>query len=189
MDRSLTSTSKSTPFSINDILTKNNTTIFRRSNSSGHLSPIDTKFSASQQYDGEQSDEPASDLSQHLSHSMRFVKYSPHHGYEHDNSMIEYQSQLQRTSQHYSCNNNNNSVSNNNGKNGISASELKAKRNGHLDKSVKPLRFYNFPLMLEQPMDMRRCVDEGDDEDDDSGERTRRNICSLFVVVCDSHGN
>lgn len=40
MDKSMTATAKSTPFSINDILTKNNTSIFRRCISSGNLSPI-----------------------------------------------------------------------------------------------------------------------------------------------------
>lgn len=91
MDRSLTSSLKSTPFSINDILTKNNTTIFRRCSSSGHLSPID---------------EPSDELPQHLADSMRFFKYSSH-SYEHDGNID--QSLLRHSTQNYLFNNNKNS--------------------------------------------------------------------------------
>lgn len=161
MDRSLTSTSKSTPFSINDILTKNNTTIFRRSNSTEHLSPINQKQAIDSQFDRDQMDESSDDLSKHLSNSMRFFKYMPP---DHDSALIEAQSSSRAAPQSYLCNNNSLNNNNNNQKNFISANEVKLKRNGHSDKSIKSLRFYNFPVMLERPIDMRRCA-----VDDDSG--------------------
>lgn len=141
MERGLTSTLKSTPFSINDILTKNNTTIFRRCGSSGQLSPIDRKS----MHDSE-CDEPSDELSQHLANSMRFFKYSAH-GYESHDSNIE-QSSMRHSAQQYLFNNNNHSDK---------MHDLKSKR------SAK--KYYNFPLMFERPLDMRRCADG-----DDSGE-------------------
>lgn len=151
MDRSLTSP-KTTPFSINDILTKNNTTILRR-NSSGHLSPIEKKI---HEKDCDQMTEPTDDLSLHLSNSMHFLKYSPRH-YE-NNSNIDQSMAMRRSSQNHLSNNNNNKMHN--------ANEVRNKRHSNSDKTLKPLRFYNFPLMLERPLDMRRCAD-----DDDSGEK------------------
>lgn len=144
MDQSLTSP-KSTPFSINDILTKNNTTILRR-NSSGHLSPVDKKFV--HEKDCAKMQEPSDDLPLQLTNSMHFHKYSPQR-YENDSNM-------DRTP-NYLCNNNINKIHN--------ATEVRNERN--VEKTMKkPLRFYNFPLMLERPLDMRLCADE-----DDSGEK------------------
>lgn len=151
MDRSLTSTLKSTPFSINDILTKNNTTIFRRCGSSGHLSPIDRKSMQESECD-----EPSDELSQHLANSMRFFKYSPHN-YEHDGNID--QSSMRHSAQNYLFNNNNNS-----GK-AHSVNDVKSKRNSSAEKTSKSIKYYNFPLMFERPLDMRRCADG-----DDSGE-------------------
>lgn len=175
MDRSLTSP-KTTPFSINDILTKNNTTILRR-NSSGHLSPINKK-SINEKCSDHLNHEPTDDLSFHLSDSMHFLKYSPSQQqlqqFENvtniDQSIVLRRS-TSTTASNYLCNNNNNKVHNSN--------DVKQKRNTHgnrdghghgnaTDKTMKPLRFYNFPLMLERPLDMRRCAD-----DDDSGKTIR----------------
>lgn len=178
MERSLTSTLKSTPFSINDILTKNNTTLFRRCSSSGHLSPIDRKSNTNDSECDEPSDET---LSQHLANSMRFLKYS---GYDqHHDTNID-QSTLVRhsASQQYLFNNNNNnnhhhSNNNNNTNNNSHGGEkfhnintLKHKRSmSHGEKtSAKPIKYYNFPLMFERPLDMRRCADG---TGDDSGEK------------------
>lgn len=150
MDRSLTSTLKSTPFSINDILTKNNTTIFRRCSSSGHLSPIDRKS-----LHESECDEPSDELSQHLANSMRFFKYSSHN-YEHDGNID--QSPLRHSAKNYLFNNNNNS--------GKGHSEVKSKRGLGSEKTSKSIKYYNFPLaMYERPLDMRRCADG-----DESGE-------------------
>lgn len=156
MDRSLTSTLKSTPFSINDILTKNNTTLFRRCGSSGHLSPVDRK-SANES----ECDEPSDELSQHLVDSMRFFKYSPHN-YEHDGNID--QSHLRRSAQNNLFNNNNN----NSGK-VFSANDMRQKRGSSSEKTSKSVKYYNFPLMFERPIDMRRCADG-----DDSGENRKQ---------------
>lgn len=164
MESSLTSSSssssKTTPFSINDILTKNNTTIFRRCSSSSNLSSLERKMHNENHRDCDQIIEPTDDLSHHLTNSMRFLKYSSHN-YGH-NSNID---QLHGTSQNFLCNNNHSTLNNNNhhGKN-HSGNEVKPKRNINLDKAIKPIRFYNFPLMMERPLDMRRC-----NNDDDSG--------------------
>lgn len=149
MDQSLTSP-KSTPFSINDILTKNNTTILRR-NSSGHLSPIDKKFV--HEKNCEQMQEPSDDSPLQLTNSMHFNKYSPQL-YENDSNIDQSFHLNRRSSPNYLCNNNNNKIHN--------ATEVRNERK----KTMKPLRFYNFPLMLERPLDMRLCADE-----DDSGEK------------------
>lgn len=152
MDQSLTSP-KTTPFSINDILTKNNTTILRR-NSSGHLSPIDKKFV--HERDCEQMQEPSDDSPQlQLKKSMHFLKYSPQR-YENDCNIDQPFNLDHRSSPNYLCNNNNNKIHN--------ATEVRNERN--VEKKLKPLRFYNFPLMLERPLDMRLCADE-----EDSGEK------------------
>lgn len=156
MDRSLTSTLKSTPFSINDILTKNNTTIFRRCSSSGQLSPIDRKSMHESECD-----EPSDELPQHLANSMRFFKYSAHN-YEHDGNIDQ---SLRHSSQNYLFNNNNNN--NNNGNSGKSHSDMKSKRDSGSEKTSKSIKYYNFPLMFERPLDMRRCADG-----DDSGEKS-----------------
>lgn len=156
MERSLTSTLKSTPFSINDILTKNNTTIYRRCSSSGHLSPIDRKS-----MQGSECDEPSDELSQHLANSMRFFKYSAHN-FEHDTNID--QSSMRHTAQHYLFNNNNHSEKMH------STNGVKHKRGSSEEKSTKSIKYYNFPLMFERPLDMRRCNDV-----DDSGKNP---ICS-----------
>lgn len=155
MERSLTSTLKSTPFSINDILTKNNTTIFRRCSSSGHLSPIDRKS-----VPDSECDEPSDELSQHLANSMRFFKYSSHN-YEHEGNLSK--SPLRHSSQNYLFNNNNN---NNHSGKVVSASDAKHRRGSSVEKTSKSIKYYNFPLMFERPLDMRRCA-----EGDDSGEK------------------
>lgn len=149
MDQSLTSP-KSTPFSINDILTKNNTTILRR-NSSGHLSPIDKK--TVHEKDCEQMQEPSDDSPLQLTNSMHFLKYLPQR-YENDSNIDQsFHLNHQRSSPNYLCNNNNNNKIHN-------ATEVRNERNA--GKTIKPLRFYNFPLMLERPLDMRLCADEDD---------------------------
>lgn len=153
MERSLTSTLKSTPFSINDILTKNNTTIFRRCGSSGHLSPIDRKS-----MQGSECDEPSDELSQHLANSMRFFKYTTHN-YEHDANIDP--SLMRHSAQNYLFNNNNHSDKM------LSANEMKHKRGSSEEKPPKSIKYYNFPLMFERPLDMRRCADG-----DDSGENS-----------------
>lgn len=167
MERSLTSTLKTTPFSINDILTKNNTTLFRRCSSSGHLSPIDRKSNTNDSECDEPSDET---LSQHLANSMRFFKYS---GYDHHHDTNIDQSSMARhsASQQYLFNNNNNNnnshSNNNNSSHNINA--MKHKRSmSHGEKTAKPIKYYNFPLMFERPLDMRRCADG---TGDDSGEK------------------
>lgn len=152
MDQSLTSP-KSTPFSINDILTKNNTTILRR-NSCGHLSPVDKTFV--HEKDCAKMQQPSDDLPLQLTNSMHFHKYSPQR-YENDSNMDQSFHLNHRSSPNYLCNNNINKMHN--------ATEVRNERNA--EKTMKkPLRFYNFPLMLERPLDMRLCADE-----DDSGEK------------------
>ncbi|XP_031617648.1 homeobox protein bagpipe [Contarinia nasturtii] len=152
MDRGLTSSLKSTPFSINDILTKNNTTIFRRCDSSGHLSPIEGKSMHESECD-----EPSDELSQHLANSMRFFKYSPPN-YEHDGNID--QSPLRHSAHSYLFNNNNSQKVH-------SANDVRHKRGSTSEKPPKSIKYYNFPLMFERPIDMRRCAD-GDDSDCDS---------------------
>lgn len=170
MDRSLTST-KSTPFSINDILTKNNTTIFRRCGSSGHLSPIDRKS-----VHESECDEPSDELSHHLANSMSFFKYSTHN-YEHDSNIDQ---SLRHPNQNYLFNNNNN-----NGK-VLSANDMKNKRITSMEKTGKSIKYYDFPLMFERPLDMRRCADG-----DDSGESQFLFIFLFFFIIiikrCQAH--
>lgn len=164
MERSLTSTLKTTPFSINDILTKNNTTIFRRCSSSGHLSPIDRKSAH-----GSECDEPSDELSQHLANSMRFFKYSPHN-YEHDPNID--QSSMRHSAQNYLFNNNNHSEKM------LSANDMKHKRGTSAEKTPKSMKYYNFPLMFERPLDMRRCADG-----DDSGENPFIFHCFVGILI------
>lgn len=168
MDRSLTSTLKSTPFSINDILTKNNTTIFRRCGSSGHLSPIDRKS-----VHESECDEPSDGLSQHLANSMSFFKYSTHN-YEHDGNIDQ---SMRHPSQHYLFNNNNN----NSGK-VLCSNDMKNKRNTSTEKTTKSIKYYDFPLMFERPLDMRRCADG-----DDSGENQISFSQYFFFVQSKAH--
>lgn len=166
MERSLTSTLKSTPFSINDILTKNNTTIYRRCSSSGHLSPIDRKS-----MHGSECDEPSDELSQHLANSMRFLQYSTHN-YELDTNID--QSSMRHSAQHYLFDNNN---TKNHSEKMHSANEMKHKRDSSMDETNKSIKYYNFPLMFERPLDMRRCTDV-----DDSGEKQFFNGFSNVLV-------
>lgn len=175
MERSLTSTLKSTPFSINDILTKNNTTLFRRCSSSGHLSPIDRKSTTNDS----ECDDPSDELSQHLANSMRFLKYS---GYEqqqqhhHHSTNIDQSNIIRHSAQQYLFHNNNNHNNNNNNNHGEkfhSMNNMKHKRTSHGEKTAKPIKYYNFPLMFERPLDMRRCADG---TGDDSGEENKIHV-------------
>lgn len=168
MDRGLTSSLKSTPFSINDILTKNNTTIFRRCGSSGHLSPIEGKS-----VHESECDEPSDELSQHLANSMRFFKYSSPN-YEHDGNID--QSTLRHTAHSYLFNNNNSGKVH-------SANDVKHKRVSTAEKLPKSIKYYNFPLMFERPLDMRRCADG-----DDSGEKKLLKI-HTYKKINKTHDN
>lgn len=164
MDRSSTSTLKSTPFSINDILTKNNTTIFRRCSSSGHLSPIDRKSSHEIE-----SDEPSDELSQHLANSMRFLKYSSHN-YDQETNIDE--SPMRHSVNVFFNNNNNN---NDNSGKMLSVNDVKNKRGSSVERAANSMKYYKFPLMFERPLDMRRCTDG-----DDSGEANKNTYFSMF---------
>lgn len=73
MDKSVTTNTKTmstTPFSINDILTKNNTTLFRRRISSGDLSPISQTHENDIDTDDMQNDDFSSKLTK-----MKFFKH------------------------------------------------------------------------------------------------------------------
>lgn len=156
MERGLTAALKSTPFSINDILTKNNTTLFRRCSSSGHLTPIDRRSNTNDS----ECDEPSDELSHHLTNSMRFLKYS---GYEQHDTNIDQSSIMRHSAQQYLLNNNNNN-NNNHGEKFHHTNNMKHKRISHGDKTAKSMKYYNFPLMFERPLDMRRCADGAGDD-------------------------
>lgn len=110
---------------------------------------------------------------------MRFLKYS---GYEqHDTNNIDQSTVMRHSAQQFLLNNNNNNSNNNNnhGEKFHNASNVKHKRISHSEKVAKPIKYYNFPLMFERPLDMRRCADGAGD---DSGEsRTTHVLTPLFV--------
>lgn len=157
MDSSLTS-AKSTPFSINDILTKTNSAIFRRSSSSDSNAPMPRK-SCSENRDCDHVDEATDELSQHLANQMRLFKYSAAPNYGHN--------QLNSGANDFLYNNNHSSVNNNHGaqKSAHGNDTSSGRHTGDTEKTIKAMRFYNFPLVMEHPLDMRRC-----NNDDDSGE-------------------
>lgn len=157
MDIKSLASSKSTPFSINDILTKNNTEIFRRCGSSDSISALPRK-SCSENRDCDHMDEATDELSHHLANQMRFFKYSAAH-YSHNIGL----DQFNTTNDEFPYNNNSSTVNNNHGKMAF-ANDVNARQGASADKSIKSMRFYNFPLVMERPLDMRRC-----NNDDESG--------------------
>lgn len=228
MDKNQTSTAKSTPFSINDILTKNNTSIFRRRFSTEDLSPISHKSGIDHEFD--HCDEPSDDLSKSLAKSMSFFKYphdylgsnfnGMHLNYaEHvdersdkskrrsdsdspqaaeqsdenkscvddDGAVYKRSRNTRSSSVQYLNNNNSSSVNKNSGhetklrknsrgrRSSLDCFPIDKIHNGdnHIDEAHErfedaskrhshqlKMGFYNFPLMVETPLDMRRCADE-----------------------------
>lgn len=114
-------------------------------------------------------DEATDELSQHLANQMRFFKYSTGN-YGHNNELDD---GLNGVGDEFLYNNNHSTVNNNHGKNTLVNDDRRRQSSG-ADQSIKAMRFYNFPLMMERPLDMRRC-----NNDDDSG-RTQKKSHSLF---------
>lgn len=218
----MTATAKTTPFSINDILTKNNTTIFRRCISSGNLSPISQKSFNEHELDS--FDPIAADtLSHSITRSMRLFKYdnvyvdrSRMNGNSGGTSFAKSKRRIssestgadeesgpddetnayeQKNHKQYDAmeTNNNNDYENGHQKsfagerrgsldcflvdkhqnaNGNAAAEQRRSQN-------RPLKmgFYNFPLVVETPLDMRRC-------NNDSGEWE---WCEKLIFCCLLH--
>lgn len=211
----MTATAKSTPFSINDILTKNNTTIFRRCISSGNLSPISQRSFNEHELDAY---EPmaADTLSQSITRSMRLFKYdnvytdrSRVHGTSGGTSFAKSKRRISSESTGaddesgaddetiaYEQKNNNKRYetlenNNNNGYENGHRKSIVAERRGSLDCFLvdkthnlngnagvdqrrgpnRPIKmgFYNFPVVVETPLDMRRC-------NNDSGELVSERI-------------
>lgn len=225
---SMTATAKSTPFSINDILTKNNTTIFRRCISSGNLSPISQKSFNEHELDAY--DPMAADtLSQSITRSMRLFKYdniymdrSQVHGSAGGTSFAKSKRRISSESigaddesgaddETIACELKNNNkkydvLENNNNNYDIGyRKSFVAERRSSLDcflvdkthnlngnnASVEQKRgqnrptkmgFYNFPVVVETPLDMRRC-------NNDSGECVVREIyiLLLFIIIYATH--
>lgn len=205
MDKSMTATAKSTPFSINDILTKNNTTIFRRCISSGNLSPISHKSFNEHELDP-YDPMTADTLSQSITRSMRLFKYdnvyidrsrmngnsggasftkskqrisSESTGAD-DESGDETIAYEQKNTNQYDNRENNNNYENGHRKSFVSErrgsldcflvdKKRSLNENVNADASRRtqncPIKmgFYNFPLVVETPLDMRQC-------NNDSGE-------------------
>lgn len=171
MDSSLTS-SKSTPFSINDILMKTNSEMFRRYSSSDSISTIPRKSCSENRDCDHHIDEATDELSQHLANQMRFFKYSSG-SYGHNSGVDE----LNGVGDEFLYNNNHSTVNNNHGK--ITLVNDERGRQQGADKSMKSMRFYNFPLVMERPLDMRRC-----NNDDDSGRPQRIHLKSHILFYC-----
>lgn len=210
MDKSMTATSKSTPFSINDILTKNNTTIFRRCISSGNLSPISQKSFTEHEMDPY--DAMAADtLSQSITRSMRLFKYDSIYGDrsrvngaaggtpfantkrrissestgaddesgpDDEHTTFEPKNSKQFDALEHNINHNYESGQRKGfvGERRGSLDCFLVDKNHNLTENAnaehqrrgpnRPIKmgFYNFPLVVESPLDMRRC-------NNDSGER------------------
>lgn len=230
MEKGMTATAKSTPFSINDILTKNNTTIFRRCISSGNLSPISQKSFNEHELDAY--DPMAADtLTQSITRSMRLFKYdnvymdrSRLHGNSGgtafanakrrissestgaddesgpDDETITYEPKGNK--QYDAMENNTNDKCENGHRKGCTAERRgsldcflvdknhNANENAGIDRrhgQNRPIKmgFYNYPLVVETPLDMRRCSNNNND----SGELVVREISVLlfcnFIYLCD----
>lgn len=100
-------------------------------------------------------DEATDELSQHLANQMRLFKYSAAPNYGHN--------QLESGADEFLYNNNHSSVNVMHGK-VAHGSDAGSRQSGSQEKAIKAMRFYNFPLVMERPLDMRRC-----NNDDDSG--------------------
>lgn len=232
MDKMITSNAKAmatTPFSINDILTKNNTTIFRRRISSGELSPMSQSNDNVSDHGDFQANE---ELSCKLSKTMKIFKnptieqfhqkaqFDRHSEYrelervnavqqsketptdeyfsEHGNSSSPLYKKIHQSSGQIFNNNNNIDKS-------IGKSEDKnfTKRRGSLDcflidgshnytdrevnlcnrvdrkapisttDHLMKVGYYNYPIVVESPLDMRRCAN-------DSGKR-KVHLAFIFI--------
>lgn len=223
MEKSMTATAKSTPFSINDILTKNNTTIFRRCISSGNLSPISQKSFNEHELDAY--DPMAADtLTQSITRSMRLFKYdnvyidrSRKHGSSGGTSFANAKRRISSEStgaddesgpddetityepkviKQYDAIENNNDDHYENGHRKSCAAERRRSldcflvdKNHNLNENAgldrrhgqnRPIKmgFYNYPLVVETPLDMRRC-----NNNHDSGKRVVRANSALLMFI------
>lgn len=181
MDNTTTANTKTmatTPFSINDILTKNNTTIYRRRVSSGELSPMSQSNENISDTDYHSSD----DSPDKLSKSMHLFKHPSmeqfHHKMQFDHRTGGYikterenlvrHSSMTPPNEHFADENlssrrrsldcflidSNHNNTNRDGS-GIER-KIPVKSSDHHMK----IDYYNYPIGVESPLDMRRCTND-----------------------------